>query len=130
MAEVRPDEVSAIPRTAVGRLRDRGKELERSRHRAPGGRRYRPHSRPLQSADRRTSLEFRERSGSGVVLNLSRKTTSVVRYCLGNHPNIRRRRRRERRTGQIASIKVGDGMVGRVVDTLGTPDDGNRPDQR
>jgi F-type H+-transporting ATPase subunit alpha len=29
-----------------------------------------------------------------------------------------------RRTGQIASIKVGDGMIGRVINTLGEPIDG------
>jgi F-type H+/Na+-transporting ATPase subunit alpha len=32
-----------------------------------------------------------------------------------------------RRTGQIASIKVGEGMVGRVVNTLGEPIDGRGP---
>jgi len=34
-----------------------------------------------------------------------------------------------RRTGQIASIKVGDGMAGRVVNTLGEPIDGRGPIQ-
>jgi len=34
---------------------------------------------------------------------------------------------RVRRTGQIASIKVGEGMVGRVVNTLGEPIDGKGP---
>ena len=32
-----------------------------------------------------------------------------------------------KRTGQIASIKVGEGMVGRVVNTLGAPIDGKGP---
>src|SRR5690606_2325468 len=32
-----------------------------------------------------------------------------------------------KRTGRIASIKVGEGMVGRVVDTLGNPIDGKGP---
>jgi F-type H+/Na+-transporting ATPase subunit alpha len=32
-----------------------------------------------------------------------------------------------KRTGQIASIKVGEGMVGRVVNTLGEPIDGKGP---
>ena len=31
------------------------------------------------------------------------------------------------RTGRIASIKVGEGMVGRVVNTLGHPIDGKGP---
>ena len=32
-----------------------------------------------------------------------------------------------KRTKKIASIKVGDGMLGRVVDTLGNPIDGKGP---
>src|SRR5690625_3883695 len=32
-----------------------------------------------------------------------------------------------KRTGQIASIKVGEGLVGRVVNTLGEPVDGKGP---
>jgi len=32
-----------------------------------------------------------------------------------------------KRLGRIASVKVGDGMVGRVVDTLGQPIDGKGP---
>jgi F-type H+-transporting ATPase subunit alpha len=32
-----------------------------------------------------------------------------------------------RRLGKIASVKVGDGMVGRVIDTLGQPIDGKGP---
>src|SRR5690606_7941717 len=32
-----------------------------------------------------------------------------------------------KRTGRIASIKVGEGMLGRVVDTLGNPIDGKGP---
>jgi F-type H+-transporting ATPase subunit alpha len=32
-----------------------------------------------------------------------------------------------KRTGQIASIKVGDGLVGRVINTLGQPIDGKGP---
>ncbi|MBW7951568.1 MAG: F0F1 ATP synthase subunit alpha, partial [Chitinophagaceae bacterium] len=34
---------------------------------------------------------------------------------------------RVRRTGQIASIKVGEGVVGRVINTLGEPIDGKGP---
>jgi F-type H+-transporting ATPase subunit alpha len=32
-----------------------------------------------------------------------------------------------KRTKQIASVKVGDGILGRVVDTLGEPVDGKGP---
>ena len=34
-----------------------------------------------------------------------------------------------RRTKRIASVKVGDGMLGRVVNTLGEPIDGDGPIQ-
>ncbi|PWD99464.1 F0F1 ATP synthase subunit alpha [Marinilabilia rubra] len=57
----------------------------------------------------------------GVVLNLESDSVGVVLFGesqLVSEGDI------VRRTGRIASIKVGDGMVGRVVNTLGEPIDG------
>ena len=47
-------------------------------------------------------------------------------YCLGESKDIKEGDT-VKRTGKIASIKVGDGMLGRVVDTLGQPIDGKGP---
>jgi F-type H+-transporting ATPase subunit alpha len=57
----------------------------------------------------------------GIVLNLEEDNVGVV--LLGPAHNIREGAT-VRRTRRIASVKVGEGIVGRVVDTLGNPIDG------
>lgn len=57
----------------------------------------------------------------GIVMNLEEDNVGIV--LLGASTNIKEGSS-VKRTGRIASIKVGDGMVGRVVDTLGNPIDG------
>ncbi len=57
----------------------------------------------------------------GMVLNLEEETVGVV--ILDSPLNIREGLR-VRGTGQIASIPVGDAMIGRVVNPLGVPLDG------
>jgi len=57
----------------------------------------------------------------GVVLNLEEDNVGVV--LLGSAEGIKEGDT-ARRTGLIASIKVGEGMLGRVVNTLGQPIDG------
>ncbi len=59
-----------------------------------------------------------------IALNLEEDNVGVV--LLGEGKNIKEGSK-VRRTGQIASIKVGDGMLGRVVNTLGQPIDGKGP---
>ncbi len=56
-----------------------------------------------------------------IVLNLEEDNVGVV--LMGPGDGIREGSRVQR-TGKIASIKVGDGFVGRVVNPLGTPIDG------
>ncbi|XOD68068.1 MAG: F0F1 ATP synthase subunit alpha [Flavobacteriales bacterium Tduv] len=60
----------------------------------------------------------------GVVLNLEEDHVGVV--LLGASAEIREGDR-VKRTERIASLRVGDGMLGRVVDTLGHPIDGKGP---
>lgn len=60
----------------------------------------------------------------GIVLNLEEDNVGIV--LLGADENIKEGST-VKRTGQIASLKVGEGMVGRVVDTLGNPIDGKGP---
>jgi F-type H+/Na+-transporting ATPase subunit alpha len=59
-----------------------------------------------------------------IALNLEEDNVGVV--LLGEGKSIKEGSK-VRRTGQIASIKVGDGMLGRVVNTLGQPIDGKGP---
>ncbi len=60
----------------------------------------------------------------GIVLNLEEDNVGVV--LLGPSKEIGEGAT-VKRTQRIASIKVGEGIVGRVVDTLGTPIDGKGP---
>ncbi|MDX1446017.1 F0F1 ATP synthase subunit alpha [Lishizhenia sp.] len=57
----------------------------------------------------------------GMALNLEEDNVGAV--LLGRSSQVKEGDT-VRRLGQIASIKVGEGMVGRVVDTLGNPIDG------
>ncbi|MFJ1473308.1 F0F1 ATP synthase subunit alpha [Capnocytophaga cynodegmi] len=60
----------------------------------------------------------------GIVLNLEEDNVGIT--LLGPSTDIKEGDT-VKRTGLIASIKVGDGIVGRVVDTLGNPIDGKGP---
>ena len=62
----------------------------------------------------------------GIVLNLEEDNVGVV--LLGHSKSIREGAT-VKRTERIASLKVGEGIVGRVVDTLGAPIDGKGPIQ-
>src|SRR6187431_1323187 len=68
-------------------------------------------------------VEF-ESGVKAIALNLEEDNVGVV--LMGAMTDIQEGSK-VRRTGQIASIKVGEGMVGRVVNTLGDPIDGKGP---
>jgi F-type H+-transporting ATPase subunit alpha len=68
-------------------------------------------------------LEF-ESGSQGQVFNL--EETSVGAVVLGDYLEIKEGDE-VRRTGELASIPVGDAMIGRVVDPLGRPLDGLGP---
>ncbi|SDW93959.1 ATP synthase F1 subcomplex alpha subunit [Hydrobacter penzbergensis] len=59
-----------------------------------------------------------------IALNLEEDNVGVV--LMGESSGIREGDK-VKRTGQIASIKVGEGVVGRVINTLGEPIDGKGP---
>ena len=65
-----------------------------------------------------------ENGMEGMVLNLEEDNVGVV--LLGPSKEIKEGNT-VKRTQRIASINVGEGIVGRVVDTLGTPIDGKGP---
>ena len=60
----------------------------------------------------------------GIVLNLEEDNVGIV---LLGASNVIKEGAIVKRTGRIASINVGEGIVGRVVDTLGAPIDGKGP---
>jgi F-type H+-transporting ATPase subunit alpha len=70
-------------------------------------------------------IEF-ENGLQGLVLNLEEDNVGAV--LLGDYAEIREGDT-VRRTNKIAAIQVGEGIVGRVVNTLGQPIDGRGPIQ-
>jgi F-type H+-transporting ATPase subunit alpha len=68
-------------------------------------------------------VEF-ENGVQGIVLNLEEDNVGIV--LLGHSLEIREGST-VKRTKRIASLKVGEGIVGRVVNTLGEPIDGKGP---
>ena len=77
----------------------------------------------LSNAEYGELVEF-EGGLEGIVLNLEEDNVGVV--LLGHSKEIGEGST-VKRTQRIASIKVGEGIVGRVVDTLGAPIDGKGP---
>src|SRR5919205_3384066 len=73
-------------------------------------------------------LEFPGSEGEitvmGLVLNLEEETVGAV--ILGPYTQIQEGNE-VRRTGRIASVPVGDALIGRVVNALGEPIDGKGP---
>ncbi|MEY2971491.1 MAG: hypothetical protein RL738_332, partial [Bacteroidota bacterium] len=121
MADVKPAEISAILRqqlsgfTSEAALQEVGTVLQVGDGiaRAYG----------LQNAQSGELVEF-ENGLRGIVLNLEEDNVGIV--LLGAADDIKEGAT-VKRTGVIASINVGEGMVGRVVDTLGNPIDGKGP---
>lgn len=68
-------------------------------------------------------VEF-ENGVRAIALNLEEDNVGVV--LMGESDEIKEGAK-VRRTGKIASIKVGEGLVGRVINTLGEPIDGKGP---
>ncbi|HBX70963.1 MAG TPA: F0F1 ATP synthase subunit alpha [Chloroflexi bacterium] len=60
----------------------------------------------------------------GIAFNLEQKSVGII--IMGEYSGIREGMS-VRSTGRIASVPVGDGMVGRVVNALGQPVDGKGP---
>ena len=121
MAEVRPDEVSAILRQQLAGFKTE-KELEEVGtvlQVGDGIARIYGLTR-VQSGE---LIEF-ENGLQGIVLNLEEDNVGAV--LLGNSNEIKEGDV-VKRTGKIGSIRVGEGLLGRVVDTLGTPIDGKGP---
>src|SRR5690606_10379734 len=81
------------------------------------------HIEGLPSAMANELIEF-EDGTRGLALNLDVREVGVV--ILGDFSKIEEGQK-ARRTGEVRSVPVGDGYLGRVVDALGNPLDGKGP---
>lgn len=77
----------------------------------------------LENVKSNELVEF-ENGVKGVALNLEESNVGVV---LLNNVNKVTENMSVRRTGEIASISVGEGLLGRVINILGEPIDGRGP---
>ncbi len=121
MVEVRPDEVSAILRQQLAGFKTANELQEVGTVLQVGDGIARIYG--LNNVQSGELIEF-DNGLQGVVLNLEEDNVGAV--LLGSSNNIKEGDT-VKRTSRIASIKVGHGMLGRVVDTLGNPIDGKGP---
>ena len=121
MAEVRPDEVSAILREQLSNFKTEAELEEVGTVLQVGDGVARIYG--LTQAQSGELLEF-ENGLQALVLNLEEDNVGAV--LLGDSKGIKEGDS-VKRTGKIGSIKVGEGIVGRVVNTLGQPIDGKGP---
>ncbi|MGN6213832.1 F0F1 ATP synthase subunit alpha [Parafilimonas sp.] len=121
MVEIKPDEISAILRQQLSNF-NAGADLEEVGTVLQVGdgiaRIY-----GLNNVSSGELVEF-ENGVKAIALNLEEDNVGVV--LMGESGNIREGGK-VKRTGKIASIKVGEGLVGRVINTLGEPIDGKGP---
>jgi F-type H+/Na+-transporting ATPase subunit alpha len=121
MVDVRPDEVSAILRQQLAGFKTEAELEEVGTVLQVGDGIARIYG--LTKVQSGELIEF-ENGLKGIVLNLEEDNIGVV--TLGSSNSIKEGDM-VKRTGNIASINVGDGMLGRVINTLGTPIDGKGP---
>ncbi|MGV3657843.1 MAG: F0F1 ATP synthase subunit alpha [Chitinophagaceae bacterium] len=121
MAEIKPDEISAILRQQLSNFNASADLEEVGTVLQVGDGIARVYG--LGNVRAGELVEF-ENGVKAIALNLEEDNVGVV--LMGEMGDIQEGAK-VRRTGQIASIKVGDGMVGRVVNTLGEPIDGKGP---
>jgi F-type H+-transporting ATPase subunit alpha len=121
MPEIKPDEISAILRQQLSGANTTAELEEVGSVLQIGDGIARVYG--LGNVRAGELVEF-ENGVQGIALNLEEDNVGVV--LMGEMGSLQEGAK-VRRTGQIASIKVGDGMVGRVVNTLGEPIDGKGP---
>jgi F-type H+/Na+-transporting ATPase subunit alpha len=118
MADIRPDEVSAILRQELSGFKTEAELKEVGTVLQVGDGVARIYG--LSNAQSGELLEF-ENGTKALVLNLEEDNVGAVLF--GDSEEIKEGDT-VKRTGTIASVNVGEGLVGRVVDTLGKPIDG------
>ena len=121
MAEIKPDEISAILRQQLSNFNANADLEEVGTVLQIGDGIARVYG--LGNVSYGELVEF-ESGVKAIALNLEEDNVGVV--LMGDSGSIKEGSK-VKRTGQIASINVGEGMVGRVVNTLGQPIDGKGP---
>jgi len=121
MADIRPDEVSAILRQELSSFKTEAELKEVGTVLQVGDGVARIYG--LSNAQSGELLEF-DNGTTALVLNLEEDNVGAVLF--GDSEEISEGDT-VKRTGRIASVNVGEGMVGRVVDTLGQAIDGKGP---
>jgi F-type H+-transporting ATPase subunit alpha len=121
MAEVKPAEVSAILRQQLAGFKTEAQLEEVGTVLQVGDGIARIYG--LSEVQSGELIEF-ENGLSAIVLNLEEDNVGAV--LLGESKGIKEGDT-VKRTNKIASLKVGEGLLGRVVDTLGNPIDGKGP---
>src|SRR5215216_8210638 len=121
MADIKPDEISAILRQQLSNFNASADLEEIGTVLQVGDGIARVYG--LGNVRYGELVEF-ETGVQAIALNLEEDNVGVV--LMGESGNIKEGSK-VRRTGKIASINVGEGMLGRVVNTLGEPIDGKGP---
>jgi F-type H+-transporting ATPase subunit alpha len=119
MAHIKPAEVSAILKQQLSGLSVETKLEEVGTVLEVGDGIARVYG--LSNAQSGELVEFITTGQKAIVLNLEEDNVGVV--ILGDNENIQEGQL-IRRTNHIASLMVGEGLIGRVIDTLGNPIDG------
>lgn len=121
MADIKPDEISAILRQQLSNFNASADLEEVGTVLQVGDGIARVYG--LNNVRSGELVEF-ENGVRAIALNLEEDNVGVV--LMGESAGIKEGSK-VKRTNQIASIKVGEGMVGRVINTLGEPIDGKGP---
>jgi len=121
MVDVKPDEISAILKQQLSGFKTESELEEVGTVLQVGDGIARVYG--LSKAQAGELVEF-ETGVQAIVLNLEEDNVGVV--LLGSGEGIKEGST-VRRTRRIASVNVGESMIGRVVDTLGQPIDGKGP---
>ncbi|MBU1014309.1 MAG: F0F1 ATP synthase subunit alpha [Bacteroidetes bacterium] len=119
MAEIKPAEVSAILRQQLAGFKSEAELEEVGTVLQIGDGIARIYG--LNNVGSGELIEFEKGGLRGIVLNLEEDNVGAV--LLGETRDINEGDK-VKRTGKIASIDVGEGMLGRVINTLGKPIDG------
>jgi F-type H+-transporting ATPase subunit alpha len=121
MAEVKPAEISAILREQLAGFKSEAELQEVGTILQVGDGIARIYG--LSNVQSGELIEF-ENGVRGIALNLEEDNVGAV--LLGPSGDLKEGAS-VKRTGRIASIKAGEGLLGRVVNTLGEPIDGKGP---
>ena len=121
MIDIKPDEISAILRQQLNNFNTSAELEEVGSVLQVGDGIARIYG--LNNVKSGELVEF-ENGVNAIALNLEEDNVGVV--LMGESGNIKEGSK-VKRTGRIASIKAGEGLVGRVINTLGQPIDGKGP---